>query len=75
MRAAIYARVSTSNGSQTCENAVALRHHDPDFAETLDMKAHYWCDRTQWSDADIRRAGIPLKDIRARARSLLRGEI
>jgi hypothetical protein len=55
--------------------SVAIRRIDPEFAQLLHMKAEYWCDPTRWSDEDVRRAGISLKDVKARARSFLGGAL
>lgn len=57
------------------EAAAAIRHHDRDFAFKLDMKARYWADPDTWNEDDVKRAGIALKDVAARARSLLGGGI
>jgi hypothetical protein len=55
--------------------AVAIRSKDRAFAEQLQMKAEYWTDPMQWTDADVRRAGIRIKSVAGRARALLGGAI
>ncbi len=55
--------------------AVAIRRRDRDFAQQLQMKAEYWTDPEKWTSADVRRAGISIKSVAGRARTLLGGAI
>jgi hypothetical protein len=55
--------------------AVAIRRDDREFAQTLQMKAQYWADPVNWTAADVKRAGIGIRDIAAKARSYLGGAI
>lgn len=56
------------------EAAVAIRRSDPEFAETLQMKAEYWASPENWTSTDVQRAGIGIKRVAAKARALLKSE-
>jgi hypothetical protein len=43
--------------------AIPLSHFDKDFAKICIDKARYWVNPEQWSDNEIERLGIKLKDV------------
>jgi hypothetical protein len=45
------------------------------FAQQLDMKAQSWTDPESWTESEVKRAGIAIADVQARARALLGGEL
>jgi hypothetical protein len=53
------------------EAAVAIRRHDKDFADALQMKAEYWADPENWTDEQVRNAGIGIETVANKARLLL----
>lgn len=55
--------------------AVSIRRQDPEFAQLLQMKAEYWANPENWTDADVRRAVIGIEVVAGRARALLGGGI
>ncbi len=51
--------------------AAAFQGINPELSIQLELKGEYWTDPDAWSDTDVTKAGIHIKDISEKAREIL----